>query len=492
MSKNYAKNYETAKKMEVSQDAYYYFADAVENFENYGVKLHENFDLEEVMEYMTYPVVKVCTTLDEPLSPEDREVNVRLLESLLSLTYYCLDTFINSSRGILRKKIIQQMEPLLKQESKGIATIINKYLSFIVFTQKLKGYTEETFYEEYIRYPPNKKKELHDIYEVCMKSIRENRGNMPEIFNDDTQIKLDTYFPILPIYIRSTLYPEAQELFASASQTYNNVLSRIISAEEEKSAAILAAQEAESQKNMEDLLSSWGEEPSKVVSKNVKTKSNKKEEGAKTKKNKKEVIAKPIAPAIQPASAILNEPQDLTGFTTVGKEDMRVRYFLTNRNYYTIRMNAQNIVRPLTHLFAEGTNIVGVLRYNRTGYYFNIKSNEIPIAHISFFHYGRDQYHFKINHGNNPTFGLEPMPQEFTIPFNLHLVQNVISNSMQPVINKTSDINRTTQIVSVVKEMLDVIVHLLNNERHINAGKSGRNKRKIRRQIKTRKNKRRY
>ena len=163
-----------------------------------------------------------------------------------------------------------------------------------------------------------------------MKSIRANRGNMPEIFNDDTQIKLDTYFPILPIYIRSTLYPEAQELFASASQTYNNVLSRIIGAEEEKSAAILAAQEAESQKNMEDLLSSWGEEPSKVVSKNVKTKSNKKEEGAKTKKNKKEVIAKPIAPAIQPASAILNEPQDLTGFTTVGKEDMRVRYFLTN------------------------------------------------------------------------------------------------------------------------------------------------------------------
>ncbi len=96
----------------------------------------------------------------------------------------------------------------------------------------------------------------------------------------------------------------------------------------------------------------------------------------------------------------------------------------------------------------------------------------------------------KFDNGNNSRFGLSNTPFEFTIPFNLHIVDDTtITNSIQPIVNNTPDVNRNTQITHAVKEMLNIMVHLLNT-----APKAGKirmtRKRKVHRRISKRKGRR--
>ena len=162
------KNAVVAKGIVISPDVYPLIADMVDYFEKYGTKFDTAQTLESIYKYIIYAPAKLCADLEEgpDISVEDREIKVRLLESAMTLTYYCMDSF-NTSIGIIPQNILSTYAPTIA-EHKRSSVLLNKYLCFIVLTQKLAGYNIETLIEEFLTHSVHKKIELNYIKNTFM------------------------------------------------------------------------------------------------------------------------------------------------------------------------------------------------------------------------------------------------------------------------------------------------------------------------------------
>lgn len=303
--------------------------------------------------------------------------------------------------------------------------ITQQYLCFNVFIAKMcEVENKESFLIEWSSYSSHKKMLFGILVESCI--AHSNDGIMKPIIKDSKDDALQQY--LKDIYIGFEKDPRV-------IKTYFDCYHYAVE---------------EEQKRVDD---EFMTQPQKVIIPQPKKKSKKKS------KTKSKVKIDDVHGKVDDSKVeVVEHPKsDDSGgdYTMVEVPTFQFTYLLKSQDYDLIKRDKIHITQPMCNV---GDICESIFDDKMSGKYTNIFVRGVKVAHISYFHYSKDVYHFKID---NPAYYGLHVPhvpqQQYTVPFKFHIAPatGAITFAIRQIDNPHTEIKCPPHVIIMVRMSLE-------------------------------------
>jgi len=429
----------------------YEFIDEIITFENDGTLMTCDPNFYSTLVNILQKVVDIGMSLAKKRGNYDDNSTLAKIGLLMSAMYFwCNDIVQKSSKQL--KLLFMDATCFEQHDNKEMKTSIQnfqKYLCFTVFIAKGQEFSsKESFFIEWMSYSDHKKNLFNILVSTCLRYTVNDKLNqklMPEF-------KLDTGSNRFQIFVKGVYEDFDRTVFKTYYDYY------------------IYATTAEVDANLSVFDSPIKQPPIKPIKpKQTKDSSNRKEcavpEVCVASNMKENAVCAEVCVASKKtkknrgAKNGKQMEEDDTGFTMV-KREVQIRYLLKSQDYDIIEMYTQWIMQHI----CLGFDIPCLSRFRdkMSGKYIDIIIGVIQAAHISYYHYSKDQYHFKID--NPAIFGLSPSsPKQYTVPFNFHInpVTRQLTFAIRHIDNPNTEAECPDHIIQMVRDILTKHIEVL-------------------------------